>query len=295
MRVFFIGSVNFSRQMLDVLSGIDEVELVGIATKSQSSFNADHTDLSDIARERNIPWKFVKDINAPHILNWIKSREPEVIFCFGWSSLIKSDLLELAQKGVIGYHPAKLPHNRGRHPLIWALALGLEETASTFFKMSEGADTGDILSQRNVSIDWEDSAGDLYRKLTVAAKQQLNEFVPQLARGQAKWTPQDHSQANSWRKRGRDDGEIDFRMDSRAIYNLVRALTKPYVGAHLMYRGEEVKVWKAELGPAVPQNIEPGKVLKSDPDEVLVKTMDGSIRLVKHEFPSLPEVKQYIV
>lgn len=295
MRVFFIGSVNFSWQMLNVLTSIDEAELVGIATKSQSSFNADHTDLSDIARGRNIPWKFVKDINAPHILDWIKTLEPEVVFCFGWSSLIKSDLLELTQKGVIGYHPAKLPHNRGRHPIIWALALGLEETASTFFKMGEGADTGDILSQQNVSIDWEDTAEDLYKKLIEAAKQQLNEFVPQLARGQVKWTPQDHTQANNWRKRGRDDGEIDFRMDSRAIYNLVRALTKPYVGAHLIYHGEEVKVWKAEVGPVAPSNIEPGKVLKSDTNEVLVKTMDGSIRLLKHEFPNLPEVNHYIV
>ncbi|MFQ8877714.1 MAG: hypothetical protein ACLR7N_03875 [Roseburia hominis] len=42
---------------------------------------------------------------------------------------------------------------------------------------------------------------------------------------------------NVWRKRGKRDGEIDWRMSSRAIYNLVRALTKPYVGAHFVYRG----------------------------------------------------------
>ncbi len=34
--------------------------------------------------------------------------------------------------GVIGCHDTMLPQNRGRHPIIWALALGLKETGQTF-------------------------------------------------------------------------------------------------------------------------------------------------------------------
>ena len=52
----------------------------------------------------------------------------------------------------MGYHPAELPYNRGRHPIIWALALGLKSTASTFFYMKEGADDGDIISQEIVKL-----------------------------------------------------------------------------------------------------------------------------------------------
>ena len=295
MRVFFIGNVFFSRKMLEVIVSMDEVEMAGIATKSKSSFNADHTDLSDIAVNRDIPYKYVKDINAPHILKWIRSLKPDVIFCFGWSSLIKKDLLELPEKGVIGYHPAKLPHNRGRHPVIWALALGLKETGSTFFRMDEGADTGDIVSQRDVSIAPEDTAQDLYENLMETAQHQVREFVPLLADDAIFWKQQDHTLANNWRKRGRKDGEIDFRMSSNAIYNLVRALTKPYIGAHLMFEGEEVKIWKVELGPSVSENIEPGKVLEAKPDSLLIKTMDGSIRILEHEFSSLPQVNDYIL
>ena len=58
---------------------------------------------------------------------------PDIIFCFGWSRLIKEELLKIPKKGVVGYHPAMLPKNRGRHPLIWALALGIKTTGSTFF------------------------------------------------------------------------------------------------------------------------------------------------------------------
>ena len=132
MKAFFVGSVEFSRKLLETILKIQKVKIVGIATKSKSRFNTDHSDLSDLAILHGIPYKYVKDINAPHITDWIDS-PPDVVLCFGWSSLISEPLLSLCSNGVIGYHPAKLPQNRGRHPIIWALVLGLESTGSTFF------------------------------------------------------------------------------------------------------------------------------------------------------------------
>jgi len=46
---------------------------------------------------------------------------------FGWSNLIKKELLNLTKWGVVGYHPTKLPFNKGIHPLIWTLALRLKK------------------------------------------------------------------------------------------------------------------------------------------------------------------------
>ena len=73
------------------------------------------------------------DVNETDPLNWIQGLVPNVIFGFVWSRLIKKPLLSMPSLGVIGFHPAALPANRGRHPLTWALVLGLQETASTFF------------------------------------------------------------------------------------------------------------------------------------------------------------------
>ena len=39
----------------------------------------------------------------------------------------------------------------GVAPFIWALVLGLKKSSSTFF-MNEGADSGDILSQKDFDI-----------------------------------------------------------------------------------------------------------------------------------------------
>ncbi len=295
MRIFFIGCVHFSRIMLDTILKIPGTEVVGIATKSKSKFNADHSDLSDLAISNNISWNYVKDINDEHIVNWISDLKPDIIFCFGWSSLIKLPLLKLPPMGVIGYHPAKLPQNRGRHPIIWALALGLSESASTFIKLDEGADSGDILSQNMIKISDEDDAYSIYEKLINEAKNQVLEFLPLLTNGNVIWKKQNHELANIWRKRYSKDGEIDFRMNSGTIFNLVRALTRPYVGAHILHNGNEIKVWKTKIGKSAPQNDEPGKVLSiGENGEICVKTSDSSIWLVVHEFKVLPIANEYI-
>ncbi|MEM8892560.1 MAG: formyltransferase family protein, partial [Bacteroidota bacterium] len=214
--------------------------------------------------------------------------------CFGWSYLLKTEVLELAPMGVIGYHPAELPKNRGRHPLIWAIALGLPSSASTFFFMDEGADTGDILSQSTFSIEEDEYAIDIYRKMQKTALAQIAAFLPQLQNGTYKREVQDHSLANNWRKRGFKDGLIDFRMSSRNIYNLVRALSKPYVGASIMYEEEEVKIWRTEILDFDQPNFEAGKILDHDGNHLLVKTGDGAIRITEHTFNELPPKGTYL-
>lgn len=115
MKVFFIGTVLFSRKMLEIILENKSIDLVGIATKSASAFNSDHSDLSDLAIKHSIPYKYVKDINASNIADWISSFEPDVIFCLGWSSLIKKNILYIPKIGVIGFHPAELPKTRKLH------------------------------------------------------------------------------------------------------------------------------------------------------------------------------------
>ena len=293
MRIFFIGTVSFSEKALKKLFSLN-AHVVGVATKSKSDFNADHIDLAPLAKENNVPVKYVRDINASHILEWIKELAPDVIFCFGWSSLIKKELLALPPIGVIGFHPTELPQNRGRHPLIWSLVLGLDKSATSFFFMGEGADDGDILSQKVFSITYEDDAASVYKKIENKALEQIEEFLPSLKSRKFDRQQQDHTRGNIWRKRQIEDGAIDFRMSSLAIYNLVRALTHPYVGAHINYKNQQVKIWKIKEEELALNNIEPGKVLSSENPQILIKTYDGAVRIIEHDFVKLPKKGEYL-
>jgi methionyl-tRNA formyltransferase len=293
MKVFFIGNVTSSYLALERLIAIN-ANIAGVATKEASPFNADHTDLTPLCISHHIPYKLVNDINHPNNVEFIRSVAPDVIYCFGWSNLIKEEILNMTPLGVVGFHPAALPYNRGRHPIIWALALGLKKTASTFFFMDLHADTGDIISQEEITITMEDNASSLYDKIMTTALTQIEDITFRLKNNSLKRISQNPQLGNVWRKRGKSDGKIDFRMNSITIYNLVRALTKPYVGAHIELNGKDIIVWEVAIVFFDINNIEPGKVLSLENNTIKVKTADGAVLITKHEFEILPAEGSYL-
>lgn len=294
MRIVLIGSVQFSGSILNQLLSFG-FNIVGVVTKKSSELNSDFLDLSIISTKYQIETHKTDDINSKATIDWVIDRKPDLIICVGWSQLLKRELLKIPRLGVIGYHPADLPRNRGRHPLIWALVLGLNETASTFFLMDEGADSGGILSKQKIIIERTDYAADLYLKITEVAKKQIVELLHSISVKGLLYEPQLLDEGNIWRKRGLVDGKIDFRMTSSCIYNLIRALSNPYPGAHVEHKGLTAKVWKSEVVEYNKPNYEPGKILELSDTSILVKTSDAAIYLIDHEINyDLFKLKNYI-
>ena len=284
IRAVFIGCVQFSQAILEELLRLPGVDICGVVTRQSSSINADFVDLSRIAEDRCIPVIHATNNEQGEIASWIEMRNADICFCIGWSYLLKESILEATPLGVVGYHPALLPRNRGRHPIIWALALGLRETGSTFFLMDEGADSGPILSQVSVAIGDDDDAGSLYKKLINVARAQLRCLVSDLQDGILPGTPQDSTCATYWRKRKVADGCIDWRMPAKGIHNLVRALAAPYPGAHTSFRNTEVKVWKTRLSAGGSEDVEPGYVIDRDGTNLHVQCGEGVIIMEYHDF-----------
>ena len=83
-------------------------------------------------------------------------------------------------------------------------------------------------------------------------------------------------------------------MSAQTIHNLIRGLTKPYVGAHFNCDGREIKVWKSETVNETTQNIEPGKILYVNTRGVVVKTGIDAIRLVDIEPQIIVEQGEYL-
>ena len=293
-KILFIGTVEFSYKALSTLIE-NKFEIVGIVSKKESNFNSDYYDLTPLAKVNNIPIIYRTKDNKDEIISFIKSLNPDIIYCFGWSHILTKSILSIPKYGVIGFHPAELPNNRGRHPIIWALFLGLKQTASTFFIMDEGADTGDIISQEKIKII-DDNAFTLYNKIINVALKQIVSFTIELEMKEVflNKIKQDKTQGNSWRKRTKQDGKIDFRMTSNAILNLVNALSSPYVGAHVEFQNQDVKIWNVRDEKSNLSNFEPGKVLEIIGNDIIVKTYDGSIRILDHEFKITPTKGEYL-
>ncbi|MBI3565969.1 MAG: formyl transferase [Elusimicrobia bacterium] len=295
LKIAFIGCVEFSHTILDRVLRHPAARVVGVVTRAESPLNSDFRSLAPMAAAAGIPVLLVEKNQQEAISASLLDWRPDVIFCFGWPYLLRKEILAIPPIGTIGYHPTLLPKNRGRHPIIWTLALGLKETGSTFFFMDEGADSGDILNQIPIPVGDDDDSAALYRRLSDTALAQVDAIVTALIKPGFPRVPQDHARANYWRKREKTDGLIDWRMGTSNIYNLVRALTRPYPGAHCIYQGDEVKVWRCRPhGLKSGDNIEPGKVLGWERDGIVVRTGDGSICLIDHGFNVVPKVGEYI-
>lgn len=277
IRAMVTGGVRFSLPLLEAAAA-GPLDVVGVCTSS-SPRGSDGLDLSPWARSADIPVLDAQDLNSAESVDWTSTRQPDLIICVGWSRLLKRQVLDIPRLGILGYHPAALPANRGRHPIIWTIALGLSTAGSTFFLMDERADTGPIVSQRSIAVAENETASSLYTRLNVGAVEQLQATAEEVvSRGTLRATPQDGSRATEWRKRDHDDGRIDWRMPSIGISRLVRALSDPYPGAHTVIGNREVRVTAVTVESA-PSNLEPGRVLAVGSTWAVVKTGDGAVRV----------------
>jgi len=283
MNIVFIGTVNFSYHCLEqVLKNKGQVK--GIVTLKKSDYNNDFKDITPIANHFDIPIHYCNHINDKETVNWIKNKFPDIIFCFGFSQFLKNELLDIPPMGILGTHPTLLPKNRGNHPIIWALALGLNESGLSFFFLEPKIDSGRILSQKQFEITKNDTASTIYEKMKEVASVQIATFMPQLISGNYKTVKQNHKDSNVWRKRSIKDGIIDWRMNCDAIFNLIRALTKPYPSAIFYHKKQIIKVWKAKvIKQSIPRNVEPGKILHLINQKPVIKCYDGAIQLLEYE------------
>ncbi len=121
----------------------------------------------DYAEKKCIPYYEVKNINSLEARALLNEFHPDYILS-AFPQIIKREVLEIPKQFVIGTHPANLPYNRGRHTLHWHIALGIYKTKLSFFRMGEGIDDGDVISQYPFRIGENDTIDDANEKMCQA-------------------------------------------------------------------------------------------------------------------------------
>jgi len=108
--------------------------------------------------------------------------------------------------------------------------------------MTEKPDNGDIVAQQAVPILPNDTALQVFEKVTVAAEIALNDVLPSLRAGKAPRVKQDLSKGGYFGGRKPEDGIIDWSQSAQQIHNLVRAVAPPYPGAMTRLMGKPMRV-----------------------------------------------------
>ena len=237
--------------------------------------------LAALAAQGGVPVFTPASLAAPEWESLVCDRlRPDLIFSLYYRHLIPTRLFRTAGLGAVNLHGSLLPTYRGRAPVNWAVLHGETQTGATLHHMTGRADAGDIVDQEAVPIGARETAGEVMARVAEAAVRVLDRQFDNLVRGTAPRRPQDDARATYFGRRTPEDGRIDWSWTTRRIFNLVRAVTRPYPGAFAdRPDGRRLIVWWAEPdargGP-------PGTLLCAQPP--VIATGDGAVRVTDFEW-----------
>ena len=208
---------------------------------------------------------------------------PELLIVVAFGQILDKDVLELPSHGCINIHASLLPRWRGAAPIQRALWAGDRETGVCVMQMDEGLDTGDVLSRKQININDTDTAGSLTTRLAEAGTEQLLGILTQFEQNSVCATPQSIDGATYAKKITKQEAQIDWNADSRAIDRQVRALNPDPI-AYSFLGDLRIKIWGSLLSQTN-YDESPGTIVKVDKNGVHVATQDGCVILTRVQLP----------
>ena len=297
MRIAFLGTPEFAVPSLKML--IAEGHRIEVFTQPDRPKDRGHAlampAVKVAALENGLTVHQFERIRSDEGVEALRAFGPDLTVTAAFGQLLSQRNLDIPKYGTINVHGSLLPAYRGASPIQTAVINGDEETGVTTMLTNIGMDTGDILLKKCTPIGENETYGELYARLAALGAELLKETLDALQNGTLEPTPQDEALATRCRPIRKRDAQIDFRLPSRRIHDLVRGLDPaPIAYAKLgevnikIYRataiaeGEPIKGVDAEAAAA----LLPGECVAANPKAgLIVRTGDGFISLDEVQFP----------
>lgn len=104
------------------------------------------------------------DLNDPRFLQEIRRYDADLFISVACPIIFKKEIINIPRLGCINIHNAPLPKYRGMLPNFWQLYHNEKESGITVHRINTGIDTGDIIAQRFVTIQPEETLHSLILK-----------------------------------------------------------------------------------------------------------------------------------
>ena len=238
--------VNCLKELLK--AGI-QVDLV-VTHQDDPNENVWFGSVAKLCETKKIPYITPNANQLMDLVPQIQKLAPDYLFSFYYRHMIPAELLACAKIAALNMHGSLLPKFRGRAPVNWAILHGETQTGATLHIMETKPDAGDIVGQSAVSISPNETATEVFGKVSQAAMEVMNQVLPQLVRGHIPRKPNDLTQGSYFGGRKPADGEILWHQTAQQVHNLVRAVAPPYPGAFTDWQGQHMIVARTSLeGP----------------------------------------------
>ena len=214
--------------------------------------------VAQLCADRNIPYITPSANELIDLAPKLQAIAPDYIFSFYYRYMIPAQILACAKIAALNMHGSLLPKFRGRAPVNWAILHGETQTGATLHIMEAKPDAGDIVGQSVVSIGPDETATEVFGKVSQAAVEVITEVLPNLIQGQVPRKPNDLQKGSYFGGRKPSDGQIDWHQKAIEIHNLVRAVAPPYPGAFTDHQGKMMIIGRTSLKGPFPGNLDLG-------------------------------------
>lgn len=238
-----------------LLAGGVDIALV-VTHEDNPQENLWFESVAGLCRTEGIAFVTPPDAGDPALLAQVQAARPDLLFSFYYRHMLPAAILDVAP--AYNMHGSLLPQFRGRAPVNWAVLHGATETGATLHAMTVKPDAGAIVAQTAVPILPDDTAFEVFGKVTVAAERTLWGVLPALLDGSAPLLPNDLTQGGYFGGRKPADGRIDWKQPAQQVYNLHRAVAPPYPGAFTELNGISYVIQQARLGKQAAVALPPG-------------------------------------
>src|SRR3954452_19262186 len=214
MRLVFIGTGDIGLPVLRWLLEQNEHELVGVVTQPDKPVGRaqkiEAPPIKAALAGKHVPVLQPPKIKAADAVAQIAQFQPEVVVVMAYGQILPRSVLDIPRIACLNLHASLLPRHRGAAPIQAAIVAGDSETGISVMYMDEGLDTGDVLLQKRIEIQPDETGGSLHDRLAEIAPPALDEALAALRDGTAPPIPQDSSLATYASKLEREDGRIDW-------------------------------------------------------------------------------------
>ncbi|MGM0436831.1 MAG: methionyl-tRNA formyltransferase [Bacillota bacterium] len=295
MDILFMGSPDFAVESLERLYNSDKINIKAVISQPDRKKGRGQKRQATAVKEKavNLGLNVLtsNNVNKEDFIQKIKSYQPEAIVVVAFGQKLSKEILTFPKYGCINLHASLLPKYRGSSPIHQAIINGDEKTGVTTMYMDEELDKGDIIYQKEIKIDYEDTVGDLHDKLALKGANLLLKTLLDLNKGNAPRRKQDDNKATYAFKIDKTLGRIDWSKKAQEIYNLVRGVN-PWPGAYTKLDNDIVKIWEVSIVKDDFSKSQIGEIIKSNENEgLIVQTGKGYLRINKLQVPGKKRMK----
>ena len=279
MRILFMGTPDIAAASLQALLDSGH-EVCAVFTRRDKPVGRKQIltapPVKQLAAEHGIPVYQPRTLRDGSSDDVIKELAPDIIVVVAYGCIIPPQLLHVAQYGCINLHVSLLPKYRGSAPIQWAVLNGDAGTGVSIMQLDEGLDTGDVLLVEPVSIDPEETSGELFDRVSAVGARTLVTALEKIPAGELKPRKQDETQATLAPPLTKEMAQFHFTEDAAHIHNWVRGMN-PWPAAWFEQQGKRIKVQESRLAEN-PQNAAPGTVLALKP--LTIAAANGAVALL---------------